>query len=511
MAGAAKLLEFLAGGFSGAESGTVEFFTPGTTDPTLVYRDSAALDPFAAEPLDLGAAGQLTVFVARRVRAIIKDADGVVVFDDEPTVTTDRLIDSASDSFAGQTDPVPLSDILRLPLASFGGTNFRYLAFPGETEMNLKDWMGGVHIDGRAFGCRGDDAQDNLDQLLRAIDFCAELGGGIVYLPRGTYRIRDHLIISQNNVELRGEGRTATFIKCMGAAEGIIITGGACTLRNLGLFSSVSFNTGYAVVLSEDETRLLSVYISGWDSGVNLSQAGVTTIIEDSVIFNGAGHGIGITGTNTPSSFGGLLKVGRTEIRSTRIEGQSISAGDQIDSLSGIRIDGTSQHILVSDNFIDKPLVGIDVRSSFTGGRVILRDNHLGASFQQLRIDATTNTGIEQSGNGLDAFESQTSGSVTVSPAWLERGARYKILVGATSTLTVGAPTPTPGVLPGWNAERPMLWAAGGATVTVAWNAIYRRSTSFTSLAAGHDRITAYVWDPTLSKWVETFTGPDIT
>ncbi|MEM7384654.1 MAG: glycosyl hydrolase family 28-related protein, partial [Verrucomicrobiota bacterium] len=68
------------------------------------------------------------------------------------------------------------------------------------------------------FNAAGDGIADDTEAIQKALDSAGESGGGVVYLPPGTYRLtipsnRDYaLVINHNNLVLRGAGPDKTFL-----------------------------------------------------------------------------------------------------------------------------------------------------------------------------------------------------------------------------------------------------------------------------------------------------------
>lgn len=63
-----------------------------------------------------------------------------------------------------------------------------------------------TRYDERDFGTKGDGLTDDTTALRAALEQCQKNGGGIVFLPRGTYKITGTLVIPRRTV-LRGERR----------------------------------------------------------------------------------------------------------------------------------------------------------------------------------------------------------------------------------------------------------------------------------------------------------------
>jgi len=54
-------------------------------------------------------------------------------------------------------------------------------------------------------GAKGDGVQDEVTFIQTALDYLEGIGGGVLYLPAGTYNISDHILMRDNTV-LRGDG-----------------------------------------------------------------------------------------------------------------------------------------------------------------------------------------------------------------------------------------------------------------------------------------------------------------
>jgi hypothetical protein len=64
----------------------------------------------------------------------------------------------------------------------------------------------------KQFGAKGDDVTDDTAAIRSALDAAQKNGGGVVYFPWGTYRLKDWIFIPPRTV-LRGDERDATILK----------------------------------------------------------------------------------------------------------------------------------------------------------------------------------------------------------------------------------------------------------------------------------------------------------
>jgi len=89
-------------------------------------------------------------------------------------------------------------------------------------------------------GAIGDGTTDDTTAIQNAIDAAGAAGGGVVYLPKGNYRFTTGLIISNDDVALVGDGRSATYLEYEdpdGTGTAITITGGMYRISDLAINS----------------------------------------------------------------------------------------------------------------------------------------------------------------------------------------------------------------------------------------------------------------------------------
>lgn len=105
------------------------------------------------------------------------------------------------------------------------------------------------------FGAVGDGSTDDTLAIQAAINYRAANGGGIVFMPKGTYKVTAPIIWTANNVHLVGSGIGATAISATFAAGDVITVGDGtanpnnCIVRDLSITSTVAKTSGAGIRL----------------------------------------------------------------------------------------------------------------------------------------------------------------------------------------------------------------------------------------------------------------------
>jgi len=81
----------------------------------------------------------------------------------------------------------------------------------------------GYDVKSSAFGAKGDGTTDDLSALQKAVDTCAQNGGGWVFLPTGIYLLSGSLIL-RNNVNIHGAGMFNSSLRLADGANQPVIT-----------------------------------------------------------------------------------------------------------------------------------------------------------------------------------------------------------------------------------------------------------------------------------------------
>lgn len=85
------------------------------------------------------------------------------------------------------------------------------------------------------YGAAGNSVADDTAEIQAAIDAAEAAGGGVVYIPRGTYRISSSLVNDSQKVKIVGAGIGQTIIKPVGTASPF----NAFTFQGTGLGSAL--------------------------------------------------------------------------------------------------------------------------------------------------------------------------------------------------------------------------------------------------------------------------------
>ncbi|KRE33294.1 glycosyl hydrolase family 28-related protein [Paenibacillus sp. Soil724D2] len=92
----------------------------------------------------------------------------------------------------------------------YGGTIVQWGDMPTQLVINVKD-----------NGVLGDGVTDDTTAIQTAVDIVNNGGGGIVYFPKGTYKITSPIRVFGNNIQIKGAGIGATVIKNYGTTDAL--------------------------------------------------------------------------------------------------------------------------------------------------------------------------------------------------------------------------------------------------------------------------------------------------
>ncbi len=214
----ATLVQFLAAGVKGAESGTATFVLRGTASSaaSFLYNDFERTAQPGTNIITLDANGAAEVYCSVYCDVILKNSAGTTL----RTVTvgnSSSLVEVRSTSFRGDDydgspsntagQPITLTSVLNLWATSAGTTDFKVLF--GGVATNLQTALAGfsglfVNVKDPTYGAVGDGVTNDTTAIAAAITAAA---GGIVFFPAGTYVV-DQIVIATANINLLGYGAT---------------------------------------------------------------------------------------------------------------------------------------------------------------------------------------------------------------------------------------------------------------------------------------------------------------
>jgi len=192
----------------------------------------------------------------------------------------------------------------------------------------------------RTYGAVGDDSTDDTSAIQSAIT-AANVAGGTVFFPAGTYKTTSALTLSVSGVNLEGVG-TKSIIKLYSATGNTVeITGGNCFVRDLQFNSGTTKTADSVIELSGvNLVTLQSLTMYGAFNGVLMTGAGGTgNKVIDVNILNCVAGGSGIRIDTTSN---GIDYYICNILITAASSGAQMDAGIRIDNLGDIVIDRVS-------------------------------------------------------------------------------------------------------------------------------------------------------------------------
>lgn len=253
----------LAAGISGAANGWARLFVHGTSTRAVYYVDFDGLvSVHTGADVTLDANGGAEVYVDGIVDVSTFTSAGVLL----RSFTAGDMASAVQykgSSFtgvdpvtaaSGPSLPVSVKTVLDLALASFGARDF--LVSFGGADRNLYQVLAGLgafyNVKDPLYGAVGNGATDDTAAINAAISAANSAGGGIVFLPAGTYKT-SAAINGKKKVSLLGAGALCTAIS---QADGTAVTldfveaadslARAAFVRGLSFKASIS-NTGTVI------------------------------------------------------------------------------------------------------------------------------------------------------------------------------------------------------------------------------------------------------------------------
>lgn len=201
-------------GFRGAENGTVEFYERGTATPATVYSDFYAKGVLPSGAQTLDANGRGSFYVAGMVDVVVYDftsnevarfvwglADAGIEVQSSAFTGTDY---DTAETAAGK--PLTVEDAFAKWMDSAGATDWRVLQNGTATLLrNAILPTSYFNVKSPLYGAEGDGATDDTAAIQAAATAALTAGGGVVYFPRGNYRVTADLSFDES-VFIYGDG-----------------------------------------------------------------------------------------------------------------------------------------------------------------------------------------------------------------------------------------------------------------------------------------------------------------
>lgn len=431
----ATLVQFLAAGVKGAESGTATFLLRGTASSAaaFLYNDFERTAQPGTNVITLDANGAAEVYCSVYCDVGLRNSAGTLL----RTVTignSSGLVEVRSDSFTGTdydgspantvSQPVTLTDVLDRWNDSAGTTNWQVMVDGAPTDLDtaLSTGFGSIffNVKSPTYGATGDGVTDDTTAIATAISDAGAVGG-IVFFPPGTYVV-ESLNVAGANITLMGCGGGSILSGNDNTTHIIRFNDNTATAskRITGLRFTSSNDYGALVIVEESQT----VYIDHCEfDGTNVSDRiiervdadGVTSLqITDCYFFvgNGASEGI-LNSSDDGESF--------ISVKGCRFEMESGFTGNVIDgpdfAVQGCEFDafavtsGTYRHINAESQENTGRYLG-----TFTGNRFYDGGSD-GFVFKLTGLGSSCD--FSESGNTFSGF--------TAPAATLEKGQIYEI------------------------------------------------------------------------------------
>ena len=284
----------LVSGIRGAENGSASIYKRGTTTRAALYSDFEATSVLPSADVSLDANGSAVVYVNELVNVIVKDSSGNVVrqFVPSPTSGAVEVISSGftgSDyetAESGTSLPTTLTEVLNSWLTSAGAPDFNVLVPAGQTTIQaaLSGSALYYNVKSNTYGAVGDGAVDDTSAIQAAINAANAAGGGVVFFPKGTYRVTAALTLP-GSVHLLGTSAATSILRIDHATAKLLVTSGTPTTfwQTVALLTltAAQANSGNIVDCSSSDFFLLrECFIGGANCDGDLVLAGASNFLK---------------------------------------------------------------------------------------------------------------------------------------------------------------------------------------------------------------------------------------
>jgi hypothetical protein len=295
-------LEALIAGVRGAENGTVDLYLRGTSTVATYYTDFEGTASASGAAIPLDANGGAVVFVNALVRVVVKSALGATVReyvagDAAPAVEL-RSLSATGAAYVGGAlapgNPTTVKAWADSWIASAGAPDFQVLFGGVATDLDTAlAAVAGLRyyiITDPTYGAVGDGLTNDLAAIQAAINAANAAGGGVVFIPKGTFLVNGTLT-GYSTVSFLGYSRDLSTIE-VASGSASLMTGAAPAG-----FARISFTISGATYSGQM---------------FNFSSGG------ESIVFDDISSSGDITGTWFNYSYGGIAQLEMT-VRNSQI------------------------------------------------------------------------------------------------------------------------------------------------------------------------------------------------
>ncbi|RQZ17230.1 hypothetical protein DIE15_12210 [Burkholderia sp. Bp9031] len=331
--------------------GYVTFYAPGTTTKKDTWQDAAMTQP-NTNPVVLDSRGQATIWGSGTYRQIVKDWNGVQIWDQVVADLSGQLSDSGGSSIVGflQVGPSPT---------------------PRTAQDKMRDT-----ISVKDYGAVGDGVTDDTAAIQRAIN-AAIARKAMLYFPCGNYLVSSNLNVSNASLKFHGDGLQQSILTFSNGAGIVVDNSGITTIRKpvemtcLSLLTT-TVKTGVAITFTGSagtrygqQLLLRDVEIAGvdsntcWGTGASIVSGGGQSTIHR-CIFNGGGSAV-----RSPQ----MISINASK-------GVHITESWLFNFDDGVYITGGSEGITVRDNMIQAGRRGV-VMDNNNGNLLVMTGNDM--------------------------------------------------------------------------------------------------------------------------------------
>ena len=334
-------------------------YIPGTTTQTTIYSDSAATIA-VTQPVTLDNAGRIPyatypngLYCVGPIRLFVLASDGSTIISDTTFQSVDGVVAINNANFTATT----LGGVLTAAGASFGGQDFKYKESGSATARLVQDKFREIGISVKDYGAVGDGNANDTTAIQAAINRVIALGGGVVFVPPGTYKINAALTASASTgLSIRGVGASASVINQVTSSTDAVqfSTSTGLVIDGLG-------TTGGGVALTSATTCRISgcSFNSASTYGLSTTNGNGVSIVDSTMV--GSAEGIFSSGTanlqmrggSLPSSPVGIVIAGLSNV--VYVSSVIFGTGTGVKWNSGATGSGAIQTSFV---FVDCPTLG---------------------------------------------------------------------------------------------------------------------------------------------------------